>query len=391
MFRKIFPVLGLIFLLSLVMPGSSSTSFAQTSEIMMFGVDDQGEINSQFFTVNLSTGEAAELGPLYEDYDIEAIGKSPVTEILYAIAGGDGWQDGNLYIVDQQTGALSLVGNTGTGGRDEIVSASFHPDGTLWVWQENVGLHTVNLQNGSLTLQWAVSSQPGITDNWEGLAWDLDGRFLYGADQDRLYRWDPNTQTATQLCGDSYLYLPTESLEFHPDGRLLAGWHKAADFTRTIYEVDFTTCSKGSAGFNISFDDIESFAFMRMEGPGEELPIPPGTDKLTAQVFIDHRCDGTYQRGIDVPVANVPITLSFPDGSQGSLETTAQGWVYFAGFEAGQGVTVSAHLPATYRGVIVQTCPGSPTSFELSPGDFKDNVIKHKHLQFRLHITGGMP
>jgi hypothetical protein len=79
------------------------------------------------------------LGPLYHDYDIEAIDLHPTTYTLYATAGSDNRHglNGYLFKVDKSSGALTIVGNT---HYSEIVGMSFRPDGTLWGWAEGKGL-----------------------------------------------------------------------------------------------------------------------------------------------------------------------------------------------------------------------------------------------------------
>jgi len=105
----------------------------------------------------------------------------------------------------------------------------------------------------------------------------------------------------------------------------------------------------------------------RAAAPAE---IPAGRDALTARVFIDYRCDRFFQDGLDISLSDVPVTISFPDGSSATAQTTSFGMVYFAGFDAAGGLTVSVDLPDTYRGYDLENCPADSTSIDLSPSDF---------------------
>jgi len=201
---------------------------------VLYGVNDASSADSQFFKLLTDTGTVIPLGGLYKSYDIEAMDIHPQTGVLYAVAGGGGDKDGNVYIVDKTTGGLTLIGNTGTGTQNEIVSASFHPDGTLWVFQEGVGLHTVDLTTGKATPKWEVSGGE-IGDNWEGLAWDLAGTSLYGSEGSVLYHWNPVNEKTVKLCGGSgFLFNPTEALDFRPDGTLVGGWDNSKQNSLSI-------------------------------------------------------------------------------------------------------------------------------------------------------------
>ena len=228
-------------------------------QYLMYAVEDSGGSTSQFFTLKPDQGTASVLGPQYPQYDIEGIDIHPSTGALYAVAGGGGDQDGKLFLVDKSTGELTFIGDTGASGDEEIVSASFRNDGTLWVFQENVGIMEINLSNGALTLKGAADAQ-GVDDNWEGLAWDFQGQQLYGAQGNKLYRWDAGTQTAVKLCEN--LPNPTEALDFRQDGKLFGGWHNADDEALSIFEVNPSSCDITPTNYGIPYRDVESIAFV---------------------------------------------------------------------------------------------------------------------------------
>ncbi|MFQ5858090.1 MAG: hypothetical protein ACE5LU_21000 [Anaerolineae bacterium] len=113
-------------------------------------------------------------------------------------------------------------------------------------------------------------------------------------------------------------------------------------------------------------------------------PVPPtGNDKLTARVYIDYQCEGSFQHGFDKPLGNVSVKLSFSDGTSQTRQTTSLGMVYFAGIDLSGGATVKITLPEKYRGHFLNPC--SPTTVHLPPGDLGREHIMHKHVEFRVH------
>ena len=252
---------------------------------VMYGVHDAGSFNSQFFKLDLGTGASSPLGGQYNNYDVESMELDPISNKLYGIGGGDGNQDGNLFEIDKETGALSEIGNTGTGGADEIVSAAFAADGTLWAFQQNVGLVTVDVNDGSSNVVWN-HNVPGIP-NWEGLAWDPNGSYLYGSEGSKMYRFDPDDQSVTQVCDDNFLPDATEALDFRFDGKMLGGWHNASDNALSIFEIDIATCSVLPADFDTPYNDVESLTSEEcvVEGVVQGQVTNPSPDGRAAQAM----------------------------------------------------------------------------------------------------------
>jgi len=142
---------------------------------------------------------------------------------------------------------VTKMGNTSTGGLNEIVSAAFASDGTLPCGHTNKTLKiTVDVNDGSSTVIWNHNG-PGIA-NWEGLAWSPDGKYLYGASL-IMYRYDPTDQSVTQVCDDNFLPDATEALDFRFDGQMLGGWHNATQGALSIFEIDLATCTVLPADF----------------------------------------------------------------------------------------------------------------------------------------------
>lgn len=259
---------------------------AQTEVICtLYGVHDAGGADSQLFWFHNTSGQSVALGDLRPSFDIEAIEvhPDPNDATLYVISGGSATEGGVLYSANKTTGALTKIGETGATGNDEIVGAAFDNNNELWVFQQNVGLHTVNLTDGSLTQQWAIDGASG--SNWEGLAWDNEGQYLYAVNNDdsngthQLYRWDPSNG-AQQLCGDNFIDYTIEALDFHPDGKLLAGLHDTSnpngDFL-TLQEIDFEGCQiTNRQDYTTQYYDVESLACETK--PGETIEQVIGSD-----------------------------------------------------------------------------------------------------------------
>ena len=241
-------------------PGNCQQPPPTCTEPMMYGIHDESSTDSQLFDLDLWFGLVSPLGPLYPDSDFESMDLHPQTGEMYTIAGGDGNIDGQAYHVNKLTGDLTYLGDTGITGSDEIVDMAFHPDGTAWVFQQDVGLLTVNIP-GDLSTTFVWNPEPdGFGSNWEGLAWDRFGNELYASDKRNLYRWDPITETAVQLCGDDFLPGTTEALDFRDDGALIGGRHNAPDML-TVFVIDYDACTISGTDYGIEYNDVEAIAF----------------------------------------------------------------------------------------------------------------------------------
>lgn len=273
-----------------------AASVCETS--LMYGVFDANTSDTQFFTLDLGTGVASALGPQYDEYDIEAIEIHPDTGTLYAVAGGGGDQDGNVFSVDKETGALTSIGNTGIGVDDnEIVSAAFDPQANLWVFQENVGLFTIDVGTATATQEWAAA----FGDNWEGLAWEPEGNYLYASEGRNLYRWDAADDSVEQMCGADFLPYETEALDFRFDGKFLGGSDKTNDSSLSIFEIDVDSCQITPTDYDIPYNDVESLTSEACVEEGfVEGTVGGGTRSVGGVADLDVRLDadvngdGTY-------------------------------------------------------------------------------------------------
>jgi len=133
---------------------------------------------------------------------------------------------------------------------------------------------------------------------------------------------------------------------------------------------------------HISYHDTtnEDLRYARLASP------PAGSDGLVARVFIDQRCDGFFQNGLDIPLVDVSVTLSFSNGASETRQTRSFGLVNFAGFDASSGVTISVTLPTSYGDYPLGACLNSLTSIELRSADFQ---FGNRYVQFGAGTVGG--
>jgi uncharacterized repeat protein (TIGR01451 family) len=281
---------------------------------VMYGVHDAESQNSQFFTLDLATGQTSPLGGEYTGYDIEAIEIDPTTDQLVAIAGNNGNQDGKIFSIDKETGALSELGKASVSDEleDEIVSATFDAQGVLWAFEQNIGLVTIDLDQDTTSLAWDIRPTTISDRNWEGLAWDPDGNYLYGSDGRKMYRWNPTTQSAEQVCDNNFLPNATEALDFRFDGKLIGGWHNATDNALSIFEIDIYSCAIVPLQYNIPYNDVESLA--------SEECVTGGT--VGGQVINNQPLNRRITQGeieYTEPIPDLPLELEVDINGDGSF------------------------------------------------------------------------
>jgi uncharacterized repeat protein (TIGR01451 family) len=219
---------------------------------LVYGVNDEAGNNSQFFTLDPNWRVVSALGPVHEDFDIEALDLDPATNELYATAGNrnEFGQGGYLFTVDKLTGALAVVGPSGFGS---IEALAFHPDGTLWGWAEQQGLLRIDKTTGAAALVFPSSK------DIEGLAWSNDGAMLYGTSGQHLYIYDPLAGTLSQVANN----LPgeTEGLAMRPDGLLIGGVNQSSELF--AYDVNILEIVPAESISILPYDDAESIAWPR--------------------------------------------------------------------------------------------------------------------------------
>lgn len=233
--------------------GNTSNATVTNTHIpgcFVYGVQDSGKANTQFFTYDTTTGMYANLGGLQWGKDVEGLDIHPTTGVLYGVTGENNTANkrGYLYKVNKTTGALTQVGFTGFKGG--LQALSFRPDGTLWGWAEEKGLVTLNLTTGASTVKYRSGLEAG------GLAWNSAGTLLYVATGKKLYVYNPVNGKLTFLASN----LPgnTEMLELRPDGLLSVGVHGVT--TLYAYDINLLAIVPGKSLIT-PYNDIEGLAW----------------------------------------------------------------------------------------------------------------------------------
>jgi len=208
----------------------------------LYALHDEGLNDTQFFTVDPVDDEiefeVSALGPLYEGHDIEAVDIHPVTGIMYATSGDDpkGHPEGQLYKVDKVNGEITLIGEGGIGDGEkffEVSGISFHPKtGVLWAWADSEGLLTIDLKTGKGTL--IAESDLAI----EALAWDIEGKVLYGTADKILYAWDSKEGAVGRVCDNLTMPGATEALDMYTGNVLLFALHRNSDLNIHAWKVN---------------------------------------------------------------------------------------------------------------------------------------------------------
>lgn len=109
---------------------------------------------------------------------------------------------------------------------------------------------------------------------------------------------------------------------------------------------------------------------------------------MLARAFIDYRCDHFFQELVDAPIEGASVSLHFANGARATLQTTRDGFAYFSGFDAADGITVSVDIPERVRQQSVRYCSGSPPQVRLGPDDFP---FGQKSLLFGAKALGQNP
>ena len=283
--RRLKLLAGMAYLLGVVCFALALPAAAQApATCLIYAVQDWGVGDSQLFTIDAFTDTITILGPLLPlpDHDLEGLDIHPDTDLIYVSAGSNSNIDGNFYIVDAQTGALTLVGNTGF---SEVVALSFRStDATLWAWSEfgglggPRGLFTIDVSTGLGTP--VFSPDPFV--NIEGLAWNPAGTLLYGSDGLNLWEYNPAGPTFTLIASNLPGITAVEGLEMLVNGHLMGGAHETTAVGIFAYDPILRKVVV-SESIPTDFNDVEALAWPERCGvPPIFGPSPTPTDTPTA-------------------------------------------------------------------------------------------------------------
>jgi hypothetical protein len=161
--------------------------------------DTPDDAQARLGRVDMETGAVELLGSVIP-LNVMALEIDPCGQIFtagFTLSNqvGELFGDTNLYHVNRQTGALTLIGDTGL---ERIMDMSFDPDGQLWATVGNV-LYTLDMETGAPT---EVAKITGVEDDLEimGIGFTTEGE-LYGTTPfaDGFYNIDPTSGMATEV------------------------------------------------------------------------------------------------------------------------------------------------------------------------------------------------
>lgn len=212
------------------------TILTPTTECIIYGINDRKLNNSEFFLIYPE--DKFKVYPLnlayrYSGYDIESLDVHPTTGELFAASNHnttDNKDKGFLFKVNKQHAGLTPVGSTGF---DAIVSLSFHPNGSLWGWVDNVGLIEIDPTNAESTLKL------GSHYNIEGISWSTDGSVLYIMGKNSLYAYNPTRKTFAEKCNN--FPLSTQAIDTLNDNSLL--FISYENKRSTLHSFDINSCT----------------------------------------------------------------------------------------------------------------------------------------------------
>ncbi len=287
----------------------------------LYGYDDIGVSDSQFFRTNLQTGVSTAIGSVANNADLEAIDAHPTTGVIYGFPqNGSDDSSAVLVTVNRDTGARSVIANVSSDF--ELPGASFNPaTNELWASADtNDNLYTINLATGvpTLKLDASKSGEP------QALAWNNAGTTLYVAYDNVIYTTN-GTSSLTQFAD---VGSEVEAMEFDELGNLLVMKHGDASLYVLVgsHLVDTTK--------NLIGNDVETLTTLCP-------PPPPQPGSLKVTKIIDGSTD-----------PDLPHSFGFHLGTSGPdlFPPLGQNFVVFDQLTPG-AYTANETIPAGYHQV----------------------------------------
>jgi len=233
------------------------TETAQACTPQIYGIQDTGLNDSQFFSLDITSSVTTALGESYAGYDIEGIDADLSTGILYASSGDDVDSTqihGQVYTFDPTAQVLNRLPNpTGFG---EVSAISVHPTtNELWGWADGEGLILIDKATGIAS---AVLASPARI---EGLTWNAEGTVLYGTANHQLWSFTPDAVVNKVALVCDNLVHETEALDTLPDGNLLLTAHGVSNVSFAT-AIDPESCTVlSSSHVNTPYNDIEGITW----------------------------------------------------------------------------------------------------------------------------------
>jgi hypothetical protein len=184
---------------------------------------------------------------------------------------------------------------------------------SLWGWAKDQGLISIDLISGAGKL--ILADPSAATD----LAWDADGRYLYGVTQRILWRYDPLSGTTSTVATN----VPHDivSLAMRADGRLLGATQYGQGIRLFIYDIAQTRAF-ASDRIATPYSDIEFIAWPSSCAAASIPAIHPAhLDSAVAQ-----GAPGSYfpLTGMDFP-PNTTVPISVQGYIAGAVESDGDG------------------------------------------------------------------
>lgn len=157
------------------------------------------EAESRLARVDMQTGAVELLGEPINlailAIEIDPCGTMFGAGFSFSNEFGVAYGDTNLYKIDRETAALTLVGDTGI---EQLMDMAFDPEGTLWATVGNI-LYTLDPETGVST---EMATITGVEENNEimGIGFTTEGE-LYATtpDSDGFYQIEPTSGEATEI------------------------------------------------------------------------------------------------------------------------------------------------------------------------------------------------
>jgi subtilisin-like proprotein convertase family protein len=268
---------------------------------LVYAIHDEGLNETQPVIIDLSVGLDGDMRLLgterrFYGYDIEGMELHPDDDNLLLGTGGDDSnvygkeQDGHLYTINKTTGHISKIGrivsSDGSIEFEQVAGIALHPvTKQLWGWgivnRKDKFMAILHIDHNTGVSRIHKQFEHSQMNNVTGLTWSRDGDVMFMSSEDRLWRYNPNTQQMKVKCEDisnqvvdflkarddkSQLKLiggrkgEIEGLDIQPNGWLLIGIDYQASTASSIVAYDAETCEvKQIQTFrNSVFHDLES-------------------------------------------------------------------------------------------------------------------------------------
>lgn len=268
---------------------------------LVYAIHDEGLNETQPVIIDLSVGLDGDMRLLgtertFYGYDIEGMELHPDDDnLLLGTAGDDAniygkEQDAHLYTINKTTGKINKVGqiasSDGSIKFEQVAGIALHPvTKQLWGWgivnSKNKFMAIIHIDHTTGIAQIHKQFEHNQANNVTGLTWSYDGKVMFMSSEDRLWRYNPNTQQMKVTCEGisdqvvnflkarndvaqlkliGYKKGEIEGLDIQPNGWLLIGIDYQASTASSIVAYDAETCQvKQIQTFrNSVFHDLES-------------------------------------------------------------------------------------------------------------------------------------